>query len=448
MLADFYISLQIAPNLTDSINVIVFDTHRFALNSGVSNQDKQEFYMLQNAIISFLLLLFAGVFSFIFGQATAVKPTVVVGDLVTIGDKKLTVNSKTGPVEIVTTDATAYKKVSVENPSLSTATAGVAKDMVVGDRLTVSALPSADGKILTARTVYFLTKAEIDAKNAKEAEAWRFRGITGKVLSVNAQTNQIVMETRTLMGSTNVTVTPKENAKFMRYAPDSVRFDEALASSLAETKAGDMIRALGDKSVDGTSFAAEQIIAGSFQTIAGKVKSVDAEKNEIVIHDEQSKKDLVVVVGEQSILKKFPAEQAEQLARFQMMGAGGGMGGARPVGGGARPQGGPPAGGQPTGQGQPGGQGRPMMGGPRGGAAGGVDDMFDRLPAITAAELKAGDMIAISSTKNGVTTRIKAIKLIAGVEPFLRLAQASSQAGGRRGQGGVDGGFSIPGLDP
>ena len=74
--------------------------------------------------------------------------------------------------------------------------------------------------------------------------------------------------------------------------------------------------------------------------------------------------------------------------------------------------------------------------------------MFDRLPVITAGELKPGDMIAISSTKNGVNTRIKAIKLIAGVEPFLRMAQASGQGGRRGTTGGVDGGFSIPGLDP
>ena len=56
----------------------------------------------------------------------------------------------------------------------------------------------------------------------------------------------------------------------------------------------------------------------------------------------------------------------------------------------------------------------------------------------------AGDMIAFSSSKNGSTDRVKAIKVLAGVEPFIRMAQATS--GGRRGQG-VDGGFSIPGLD-
>lgn len=388
-----------------------------------------------------LILLSTGTFGLVIGQTdAAIKPVYMAGDVVSLGDKKIVVNdAKAGTVELTLTDKSAYKKVSAENANLTAATPGTLAEIGVGDRLTVSALPSADGKTFTARTVYYMTKADIAAKNAKEADAWRTRGITGKVISVNAATNQVVVETRTLTGSSNVTMTPKEGAKFLRYSQDSIRFDEAKASSLGEVKAGDMLRALGDKSTDGTSFAAEQVVAGAFQTIAGTVKTIDVEKREVVITDLQTKKDVTVVISDTSVVKKFPAEQAEMMARMQM-GAGTGMGGARPVGGGS-PQG-PPSGG-----GQGGGQGgvRPGMGGARGGSGGGVDDMLERFPNITAADLKAGDMIAISSTKNGTNTRIKAIKLLAGVEPFLRLAQTSGQ--GARGRGGVEGGFSIPGLD-
>ncbi|MEQ1646127.1 MAG: hypothetical protein ABL959_21930, partial [Pyrinomonadaceae bacterium] len=390
--------------------------------------------MLRNAFFSFLILLAVGAFGLVSAQTdAAVKPVYLAGDVVSLGDKKITVNdAKAGNVELMLTDRSAYKRVSAENASLTAATPGQLAEIGVGDRLTVSALPAADGKGFTARTVYYMTKADIDAKNKKEADAWRTRGITGKVISVNEATNQVVVETRTLTGSTNVTMTPKDGAKFLRYAQDSIRFDEAKASSLAEVKAGDMIRALGDKSIDGTSFAAEQVVAGAFQTIAGTVKSIDIEKREVIITDLQTKKDVTVVISDTSVVKKFPAEQAEMMARMQMGGAG--MGGARPVGGGATPPQTPPAGGQ-TGQGgQPGG-GRQMAGGPRGAGGGGVDEMLDRFPNITAADLKAGDMIAISSTKSGANTRIKAIKLLAGVEPFLRMAQAQGGRGGRGGGG-------------
>ena len=384
-------------------------------------------------LITILIFLCSGGCGYIFGQTPSggVKPSVVTGDVVTVSDKKLVVNAKSGPIDVALTDKTEFKRVSPENPSLKTATAAALSEIGVGDKLMVTGILAADGKSIPARAVYLMTKSDISQKNAKEAEQWRTRGIAGKVVSVNQQTNQINVEIRSLMGSTNLTLTPKADAVFLRYAQDSERFDEAKPSNLGEVKAGDMLRAMGDKSTDGTGFAAEKVLTGAFQTVAGTVVSVDAARNEVVIKNFQTKKDVTITVSDTSVLKKFPAEMAERMAGFQ-----GGAGGARPVGqaGGARP----------VGQGQtPGGQGRSGFGGARG--AGGIDDMLDRFPTIIATDLKAGDMIAVSSTKDGNMDRIRAIKLLAGVEPFLRMAQAGT-GGGRRGQG-VDGGFTIPGLD-
>jgi hypothetical protein len=72
--------------------------------------------------------------------------------------------------------------------------------------------------------------------------------------------------------------------------------------------------------------------------------------------------------------------------------------------------------------------------------------MLERFPSITVTDLEVGEMIAVSSTKNGDVTRINAIKLLAGVEPFLRMAIAAQGRGGGRGQG-VSSGFTVPGLD-
>jgi hypothetical protein len=71
--------------------------------------------------------------------------------------------------------------------------------------------------------------------------------------------------------------------------------------------------------------------------------------------------------------------------------------------------------------------------------------MLDRFPTITPADLKQGDMIAVSSTKSGDVEHITAIKLLAGVEPFLRAAQTSGGQG--RGANRGTGDFNIPGLD-
>lgn len=398
--------------------------------------------MLYNFLIAIVFIAVSAIFSFIYSQDPGqqpLKPTVLTGEIVSIGDKKLTISTANGNVEIVITETTSIKRVSPEKPSLSTATPAEFGDLGTGDRITVSGILATDGRSMPARSLFLMTKADISQKQAKEAEEWRRRGITGKVKSVNQQTGQVVVEVRGIVGSTDVTLTPKADAKFLRYAPDSIRYDEALASSLADVKEGDMLRALGDRSTDGTSFAAEQVVTGAFQTIAGTVVSYNAETNEIVIKNVQTNKDVTVTLGNSSVLKRFPSEMAERMAGAQM------------IAGGARPVGGPPAGGaapvRPGGQGAPGqgGMAGGMAGGMRGGS-GGVDDLFERFPAVSAADLKPGEMIAVSCTRNGSAERVRAIKLLAGVEPFIRAAQA---AGGGRGMGrpGVDSGFTIPGLD-
>jgi len=138
-------------------------------------------------------------------------------------------------------------------------------------------------------------------------------------------------------------------------------------------------------------------------------------------------------LGSASLLKKFPEEMAQRMAGMQ---AGGGI---RPGGTGASSA--PAGGGQP---GTPSGTGGGRGGFGNGPRAGGIDDMLERFPNITAADLKAGDMIAVSSSKSGNTDRITAIKLLAGVEPFIRAAQATN--GGQRGRQGSQS-LSIPGLE-
>ncbi len=163
-----------------------------------------------------------------------------------------------------------------------------------------------------------------------------------------------------------------------------------------------------------------------------------------------------IALGKNAVLKRFPAEMAQRMAQFQAMQTGtgtmtpGGQGAARPPRqGAARPprQGAarPPrqagqsnaeSGTNPNRIGQGGGGMR--VGG------GNIDDMLERFPSITIADLKVGDMIAVSSTKNAIAERINAIKLLSGVEPFLKAQQQTATG---RQRGGQDGGLQIPGLD-
>lgn len=389
-------------------------------------------------IISIQILAFVlGSLSLLSAQTAPVKPSALTGDVVSIDASKIVLQTKDSSLDVVLTEKTEFKRVPAEKPTLSAAVPSAISDIGIGDKLLVTGVLSEDKKSLPARAVYLMTKSDIAQRQTKESEQWATRGISGRVASTNPNTQQITLETRSLMGSATVILTPKAGAKFMRYAPNSVKFSEAKASAFSELQAGDMLRALGDKSADGVSFQAETIVTGAFQTVAGTVKTVDAAANEIVITDLQTKKDITVSLASATTLKKFPEEMAQRMAQFS-----GGAGGAAPNG--PRPAG---AGGPPAGANGPGGPGGPGRGGFGGRAGGGIDDMLERFPNITAADLNVGDMIAVSSSKTANADRITAIKLLAGVEPFVRAAQAQTAAGGPRGGRGGQGGFSIPGLD-
>lgn len=364
-----------------------------------------------------------------FGQTPTgvVKNTVITGEVVSVSGEKAVVKTAEAEVEVVLNATTEYKRVPPENPVLKAAVPATLADIGPGDKLLVSGKLSDDKKTLSAKSVYLMTKADLAQRPTKDLERWTTRGISGRVKALNPDTKQITVDISSFAGTRTVTITPKEDAKFRRYAPNSIKYSEAVTSNLSEINPGDGIRAVGDRSADGASFVAEEVLSGGFQTHAGTVKSIDAAKNEVVITELQSKKDVTVSLGSASVMKKFPEQMAQMLAARQAGGGPGAPGG--PGGAQMRPAGG--------GQGGPGGPG----GGPRG-----IDDMLERFPTISAADLKAGDMIAVSSTKTATLDRITAIKLLAGVEPFIRMAQATA-AGGQGGRGQGSQSLNIPGLD-
>ncbi len=393
--------------------------------------------MLNKFLPAFFSVLFAATIS---AQTPGTKPSALTGDVVSINATLLVLQTKDGALNVAITSATEFKKVPPDNPKLSAATAAAESDISVGDKLLVTGILSEDKKSLPARAVYLMTKSDIAQRNQADTQRWATRGISGKVASANKDTGQLAIEVRGLSGMQTVTVTPRSGAKFLRYKQDSVQYSEAVAGTISNVQAGDMVRALGERSSDGLSFSAEEIITGAFRTVAGTVKSINADGTEIVISELQSKKDVTISIGRGSTLKKFPEEMA-----MRMAGNGGGQAGTGQGQGGGRPaSAGVPSAPASAAQVAGSGQGRPGMGG---GPRGGIDDMYERFPVITAAELKAGDMIAVSSSKSGVEDRITAIKLLAGVEPFVRAAQMQQAGSGRNGRGGQGAGFSIPGLD-
>jgi hypothetical protein len=378
-----------------------------------------------------------------------ITTTLALGEVTAISaeQKNVTLKTKDGEIAIMLTDATEFQKASAENPTdLKLATPGALADIGVGDRLIASGKVSEDRKSMISRRIILMTKAAISQRQQAESEAWS-KGINGKVGTVNPVTKELTVTMRGLMGERTVTVSDTSNTKFLRYAPASVKFSEAVPGNFGELKTGDQLRARGTRSDDGTHFTADEIISGSFRTAGGTITAIDTAKNEVTINDVLTKKPVTISLSEATTLRKFPVEMAQRYVAFQS-GAAGPAGGMRPAQPGTPAT---PGTGQPSGQGQA--QGQPQQGQPGQGQNGGgrpgsgardLDAMLDKLPVITVADLKVGDAIAVSSIPSKEANRVSAIKLLAGVEPFLNApAMKMPQGAGRQ----TSPSMNIPGLD-
>jgi len=364
----------------------------------------------------------------------AITPNGAIGEvkLIDAAAKQMTIKTDAGSVvNVVLNDNTAYMRVAPGETTLTNATKIAFTDVGEGDRIFARGLVSEDRKTVPARIVIVMNKGDIAKKQDEERAEWKKRGLLGVITALKPETKEITITSRTLAGQQNIVIPVSDKVEMRRYAPDSIKFADAKTAKFEELKVGDQLRALGDRNPDGIQFTAEKVVTGTFRNVAGVVTAVDPATGEIKINDMQTKQPLTIVVKQDAVLRKFPA--ADQMGAL--------MGGPRPAGS--------PAGAAQT----PGGAGAPA-GGTRMGGGGSVNipEMLERLPTISAADVKVGDTIIVSSTQGADPSRLTAISLISGADTLLNmLAARQPQPAGPRaapnpsaGLGGVQFGIGLP----
>lgn len=382
------------------------------------------------ALLALMLLVLTGGTAAQAQDDPGITATRVFGKITEINAPAGQILVKTDAGSVVTANLnakTTYERMPPGETDRSKAVKIDLTDITVGDGVYARGYVAADRKSLPAQQIIVVSQSDIAKKQEKDRAEWRQRGLSGIVESINPQTKEITVTTRTAEGPKPVIIPVSDKVKLRRYAPDSIKFSDAKKSSLEELKAGDQLRAKGDKSPDGARFTAEEVVTGSFRTIGGPITSVDAATGEVKITDMQSKQPLTVVVRKDSTLKRVPANF------MQMMQQGGGApgGGAAPGAGGAPGGAAPPA--QPQGGARP--AGGPGAGAPGGAAGGGpdIERIINNLPASTLAELKPGEMVLILSTTGADPSRLTAITFVAGVEPIIAMLQARQPGPGGPG---------------
>jgi hypothetical protein len=348
-----------------------------------------------------------------------VTPNRVIGEVVSIdaAANRMIVKTDAGASVVVTlNEKTAYMRLAPGETTLANAVKIQLADVGVGDRVLARGKVAEDQKSVPAIALVVMTKADLAQKQERERAEWRRRGVAGIITALNPETKEITLSVGGRGEAQPLAIAAAAaGVKFRRYAPDSVKFSDARPSAFSELKVGDQLRALGERSADGTRFTPEEIVSGSFRSIGGTITSVDAAANEIKLKDAQSEQTLTVTVSPDSLLRRLPPEFAARMAqRRERNGS------------------------------TPGGEGR-RRDRAAGGAGRGADfqEMLERFPAISINDLKPGDMIIVSSTVGAETSRVTAIKLVAGVEELLNSPQRRER---RQGGAGGDSGLGLDGA--
>lgn len=339
-----------------------------------------------------------------------------------------TVTSVSGNSVAVKQDSGAPTTVTVPETANIVRTAPGAKTLAGAAKLTLSDIAPGDRVLMlvagdppAARVVVVNKAGDIAAKQQQEQADWARRGVGGLVKSVDAPGGTITI----MAANRTLTIHATPSTIVRRYAPDSVKFSDAVPSTLAAIQPGDQIEARGDRTAD--DVAADEIVSGSFRNIAGMVSSIDAGAGSFTVKDLVTKKTVTIKTTPDSDLRKLDPQMAQMIAmRLRAAGQGAGPGGAPHEGPGAAPErtAGSGPGGPGSGQFRPAGQGSP--GGPQGGA-GGFARVLQRSPEIHVGDLHKGDAVMIVAT-SGSPDAATAIRLLAGVEPMLQASASGSQS--------------------
>jgi hypothetical protein len=348
------------------------------------------------SIISAAFLLAA---PFVLAQAPSSR---FVGTITAISGTTLSVKTDADGVrQFDVPSTTAIKRISPGQKDLSAADTLQFSDLETGDRVLVKLDPVAPGPPAQALQIIAVKQADLVKKQEQEREDWQKRGVGGLVKSVDPAAGVLVLTSGTGATAKTITVHTTKSTVLKRYAPASVRFDEAKPAPIDAIHPGDQLRARGTKNEAGTEVAAEEVVSGTFRNISGTILSLDASASTLSVKDLATKKSVTIHITADAQMRRLPEHVAQALAA-RLVAAANGAGGK---GGTAPPHNAAPAASSHNGAGSD------------------PQQILNHAQIIQLADLKKGDAIMVVSTDGA--TEVTAITLLAGVEPLLESPAAT-----------------------
>jgi len=325
-------------------------------------------------------------------QSPASSQARAVGTVKAVSGDKITLGTDSGAeVNVLVQDSTRMLRVAPGQKDLKDAAPISMQDVHAGDRIVVRG-NAASGGAVQATSIILMKQVDIAAKRQQEREDWQKHGVGGLVSAVDPAASTVTISTGTPAAKKIILIKISPSTIIRRYAPDSVKFDDAIPGKLVEIKAGDQLRARGSSTVNPDEMNAEEIVSGTFRNIAGTVSSINPGDSSIKVADLISKQPVVVNLTSDSQLRKLPPMIAQRIAqrlRAPTSANAGGQGAA----------GSPPP--------------------PRNGGEPDLQQILQRVPATTLTALQKGDAVMIVATEGKEPGQVTAISLLSGVEPIL-----------------------------
>lgn len=351
--------------------------------------------------------------------STATATARQLGTVKSISGDTITIATDAGQnVTVTTSTDTKVLKLAAGSTDLKTAQPAQMSDVAVGDRVLATGKAGDNPTALTAARLILMKSSDIAEKNAAEQAQWRTNGVGGIVSSVDPASGTISLTS----GANKYTVTTTGKTIFKRFSADSIKYQDAKSGTLDQIHTGDQLQARGEKSSDGLTVKADEVLSGSFKNLSGLIITVDAGTGNITLKDLATKKVMTVTVTPNTSIRRMPPQMAQMFAARAQ--GGGSAAGARGAAVGSDQSSAPRgayAGGQnpaPDTSGRPGGQTGGQGGMRRGG--GELSQMLNRLPTESLSDLNKGDAVMVVATEpTPGATSVTAITLLSGVEPIL-----------------------------
>ena len=335
------------------------------------------------------------------------------------GDSITVVPDSGGEIAATLAGSTRIVRVPPGEKDLKNAVPLAAQDLQPGDRVLVRGQPSADGHVIAALAVIVMKQGDLSAKQQRDRDDWQKRGVGGLVSVVDPASGTITISSGGFGATHKIAVHATKSTVLRRYAPNSVKFDDAKPAPLDQIKPGDQLRARGTRNPDGSELDAVEVVSGSFRNIAGTISAIDTASGTMTVQDTISREAVAVKISVDSQLKKLPQEFAQRIA-MRLKGDAGGDG----EHGAGAPASATSMGGAPRGAGGQMSRGPGAMQGGNGPPD--LQRFLSRLPNSSLADLQKGDVVMIVSTQGGDAGTITAITLLSGVEPILTAAPSRS----------------------